>query len=282
MHCWLNGELCDQAQAKVPALDRGFLYGETLFETLRFDAGGIHWLAHHLERIELAAQRLGFHWPTPVAALPACLRAVIAANGVDEGVLRLTLSRGQTDRGLSTADAHHPTLLITQSTLPQDLAQRWQSGYRLVRTPWCKPATDMLPSWAKHGNYLNGILALRAAQEAGADEALLCTHEGLAAEASSSNLFFVIDGQLHTPDLTSGALPGILRAAVLECAGMIGLPTVQGPIDEAAWRRASEVFLTNAVRGLMPVAAIDDQNYVVPGGLTQQLAASVLHATEKQ
>lgn len=282
MRCWLNGELCDQAQAKVPALDRGFLYGETLFETLRFDAGGIHWLSRHLARIEEAAQRLDFHWPTPVSELANCLRAVAAANGVAEGVLRLTLSRGQSARGLSPAGASQPTLLITQSALPEDLASRWHSGYRLVRTPWRKPAPDMLPAWAKHGNYLGAILALRAAQEAGADDALLCTHDGLAAEATTSNLFFLIDGQLHTPDLTSGALPGILRAAVLECAGALGLPTVQGPIDEAAWTRASEVFLTNAVRGLMPVAAIDDQTYAVPGRLTQQLATDVRHATEKQ
>lgn len=281
MFCWLNGEIYEQTQARVPALDRGFLYGETLFETLRFDAQGIFWLARHLERIDLSAQRLRFNWPTAVSELPTCLRAVMAANGADEGVLRITLSRGSAARGLSPAGASNPSLLITQSPLPNDLAQRWRSGYRLVRTPWCKPAPDMLPSWAKHGNYLNGILALRAAQEAGADDALLCTPEGLAAEATTSNLFFVIDGQLHTPDLTSGALPGILRGAVLECAGALGLRTVQGPIDEAAWQRASEVFLTNAVRGLMPVATIDDHNYETPGNVTQQLATTLRQITEK-
>ncbi len=278
MQCWLNDALCPVEEARVPALDRGFLYGDTLFETMRFSAQRVHWLPRHLQRITQAAERLGFAWRRPVAELPQLLRTVIEANAQPEGVLRLTLSRGIGPRGPNPAGAHSPTLLITQSPLPDDLAERWNTGYRLMLSPWRKPAPDMLPNWAKHGNYLNSILAHTAAQEAGMDDALLCTHEGHLAEASTSNVFVVRGGVLHTPDSTSGALLGIMRSVVLEQAARLGLPTAEGPVDEAAWRGADELFLTNAVRGVMPVRSIADQTFAVPGVWTQRLAQAVTEA----
>ncbi len=278
MQCWLNDALCPVDEARVSALDRGFLYGDTLFETMRFSAQRVHGLPRHLQRISTAAERLGFAWRRPVAELPQLLGAVIEANAQPEGVLRLTLSRGIGPRGPNPAGAHSPTLLITQSPLPQDLSARWLTGYRLVLSPWRKPAPDMLPVWAKHGNYLNSILAHRAALEAGADDALLCTHDGHLAEASTSNVFVLIDGVLHTPDARSGALLGIMRGVVLEQAMLMKLPIVEGPLDEAAWRSADEAFLTNAVRGVMPIAAIADKTFQVPGPWTQRLAQAATQA----
>lgn len=279
MLCWLNDALCRVEEARVSALDRGFLYGDTLFETMRFEAGQVRWAARHLQRIGHAAERLGFAWPRPMAELPQLLRAVIEANHEPQGVLRLTLSRGIGARGPNPTGAHSPTLLITQSPLPDDLSSRWAAGYTLAIAPWRKPTPDMLPTWAKHGNYLSSVLAHRAALEMGADDALLLTPEGLLAEASTSNVFVLSDGVLTTPDVSSGALPGITRAVVLEQAAHLGLRAVQGPIPEALWRGAQEVFLTNAVRGLMPVRAIADQRYVVPGVWTQRLAQAVATAT---
>lgn len=278
MYCWLNDALCPVDTAQVPALDRGFLYGDTLFETLRFNTGKVCWEARHLARIAAAAQRLGFAWRRPVSEVPRLLHAVIDANAENEGVLRLTLSRGSGARGPNPAGAKNPTLLITQSALPDDLDARWHNGYRLLRSPWRKPAPDMLPNWAKHGNYLNSILAHSAAVAAGADDALLYSHDDGIAEAGSSNFFIVRGGVLRTPDASSGALLGVMRSVVLEQAARIGLSAVQERIDETAWRGADEVFLTNAVRGLMPVAAIDDQKFAVPGAWTQQLAEAVREA----
>lgn len=278
MYCWLNDGLCPVAEARVPALDRGFLYGDTLFETLRFDATGPHWLQRHLARLAGAAGRLGFALPRPVSDLPAILAALTGANGSAEGVLRITLSRGIGPRGANPAGAHSPTLLISQSALPPDLDARRRRGYRLVLSPWRKPAPDMLPNWAKHGNYLNSVLANAGAAAEGADEALLRAHDGGLAEASMGNVFVVRGDRVLTPGADSGALLGVLRGVVLECAARSGLAVEEGRVDDAFWQAADEIFLSNAVIGVMPVAAVAGWRYPVPGARTAQVAAAVAAA----
>jgi branched-chain amino acid aminotransferase len=278
VYCWLNDGLCPLAEARVPVLDRGFLYGDTLFETLRFDAAGAHWLQRHLARLAGAAERLGFALPRPTGDLPAILAAVTAANGAAEGVLRITLSRGIGQRGANPAGAHSPTLLVTQSALPPDLDARRRRGYRLVLSPWRKPAPDMLPNWAKHGSYLNSVLAHAAAAAEGADEALLRAHDGGLAEASMGNVFVVRGERVLTPAADSGALLGVLRAVVLECAASSGLAAEEGRVDDACWQRADEIFLTNAVIGVMPVASVAGWGYPAPGARTARIAAAVAAA----
>jgi branched-chain amino acid aminotransferase len=275
VYCWLNGSLCLVEDARVPVLDRGFLYGDTLFETVRFSNGRVHWLSRHLARMGVAAERLGFVLPRPLSELPALIEQVISANQCIEGVIRITLSRGMGSRGPNPSGASHPTLLISQSPMPAGLEELRQRGYRLTASPWRKPAPDTMPNWAKHGNYLNSVMASKAAFDCGADEAYILAHDGSVAECATGNLFFVSRDELWTPDASSGALLGVMRSIVLDVSRHIGLRVHEGRVDEAVWQAADEVMLTNAVRGVMPVAAMGECRYRIPGRWTTMLAARI-------
>jgi branched-chain amino acid aminotransferase len=273
MFCVLNGALTPLAQAAVPVTDRGFLYGETIFETMRAHAGRIVLWERHLGRLVDTAARLGFALPYGVEALRAQCHALLAANdstAADKDVvIRLTLSRGQSARGLDPAGAHDPTVVLTCSALPPGLAAKARSGYRVARATWHKPGARAWPLFAKTGNYLHSVLARQSAGP-DVDEALLFDDAGHLAEGSFSNVFLVRAGALHTPSLLY-CLPGVARAEVLALACAAGIPVHETSLDEGDLASADEVFLTNAVRGPMPVTDACGHAFAAPGPITAQL-----------
>jgi branched-chain amino acid aminotransferase len=273
MFCVLNGALTALAQATIPVTDRGFLYGETLFETMRAHAGRIALWERHVTRLVETADRLGFVLPYGVEALRAQCDALLAANGGtgadQDAVIRLTLSRGQSARGLDPADAHDPAVLLTCSALPPGLAAKARSGYRVGRATWHKPGARAWPLFAKTGNYLHSVLARQSAGP-DVDEALLFDDAGNLAEGSFSNVFLVRANALYTPSLQY-CLPGVARAEVLALARAARIPVHETSLDEGDLASADEVFLTNAVRGPMPVIAACEHEFAAKGPITAQL-----------
>jgi len=270
MLCFLNGQLLPEGEARVSIADRGFLYGDSVFETTRVQAGRALFLSEHLERLTQGMQLLGFAVQPTQPEMRAACEQLIRANALPSGVLRVAVTRGVGTRGANPAGTHSPTLLATLTPLA-DLAQRTERGYRLVTTQWRKPPSSVLPNQAKTGNYLNSILAMQQAALLQADEAVLLDIDGNIAECSQSSLFFVHAGVLRTAALSSGVLHSITRSFVLRVAAELAVHVEEGNIAPASVAQAQEVFISNSVIGIMPVAQLDAARYVLPGRVTRLL-----------
>ena len=269
---YLDGALVDEAVARIAPDDRGLLLGDGLFETLRARDGRLFRARAHLERLAAGAERLEIPLHEGLAALEGALNATLKANRLEaaDAVVRLTLTRGTGPRGVLPPDNPTPTLLIAAHPLmPPPATPAILHTVSEVRRNECSPLATL-----KSLNYLDGILARRAAHRAGADEALLLNTKGRIAEASAANLFLVENGELITPPPSEGVLPGITRAVVLELAGELGLPVREEPLEPNRIEVASEGFLTNAVIGLRPVGAIDGNRLNAPGPVTTSLGAA--------
>jgi branched-chain amino acid aminotransferase len=234
---WLNGQLLAAEAARIDPADRGFTLGDGLFETIRVRDGAAVWLDRHLARLAEGSGVLGIPARFDDAALAEACAAVIAAEGIEAGVLRLTVSRGVGPRGVLPPVAPSPTVLIAgHAGLPP------QGPVALVVAHGtCRNQASPL-SRVKSLNYLDAVLARREAAERGADDAVMLNTAGRVAETSIANLFARIDGAWATPPVAEGALPGIMRAEVLG-----RLRAVERPLSVADLQRAEAVLLTNAL-----------------------------------
>lgn len=242
MKLHLNGALLKAADARIAPGDRGFTLGDGLFETLRVRDGAILRLPAHLARLARGAEVLGL--PLPATGLADALEATRAANGLSDGVLRLTVTRGEGPRGVLPPARPTPTVLVTAAPMAPPAPPA-----RLVIASGTRRNERSPLSGVKSLNYLDNILARQEAAAAGADDAILLNTRDRVAETSIANVFAVIDGRLVTPPLADGALPGVMRAAVLALEGEARALTADD-LD-----RATEIFLTSSL-GLRPVAAL--------------------------
>lgn len=265
---WIGGALRNAAEATVSVADRGFTLGDGLFETLRVYDGVPFRLAAHLERLAAGARRIGIPFPD---GLPDAVWATLAANGLRDAAVRVTLTRGAGERGLAPPASPLPTLVVVARPY-QPEAGLYRNGISAVI------ASGRLNEHAstaglKHLGYLPSVLALMEARAAGADDALLRNTAGHLAEATASNLFLVRSGVLHTPPLASGPLPGITRAAVLEVAERLGIRIDTAPLPPEALDGAEEVFLTGSLREIVPVVQVGAKRVGDgrPGPLTRRL-----------
>lgn len=234
---WLNGQLLAAGEARIDPADRGFTLGDGLFETIRVRDGAAVWLDRHLARLAEGSAVLGIPARFDDVALAEACAAVIAAEGIAAGVLRLTVSRGTGPRGVLPPAAPSPTVLIAgHAGLPP------QSPVALVvARGTCRNQASPL-SRVKSLNYLDAVLARREAAERGADDAVMLNTVGRVAETSIANLFARIDGAWATPPVEEGALPGIMRAEVLT-----RLEAVERPLTVEDLRRPDALLLTNAL-----------------------------------
>jgi branched-chain amino acid aminotransferase len=233
---WLNGQLLAEA-ARIDPADRGFTLGDGLFETIRVRDGAAVWLDRHLARLAEGSAVLGIPARFDDAALAEACAAVIAAEGIAAGVLRLTVSRGVGPRGVLPPVAPSPTVLITGAAgLPP------QGPVALVvARGTCRNQASPL-SRVKSLNYLDAVLARREAAERGADDAVMLNTAGRVVETSIANLFARLDGAWTTPPVAEGALPGIMRAEVLA-----RLRAGEQPLMVEDLQRADALLLTNAL-----------------------------------
>lgn len=257
MVVFLNGQFIPEAEAAVPVTDRGFLYGDGLFETLRVFQGRPFRMAQHLERMSRGADYLGIQLPHPPKQLQRFAEELIAKNNLPNAVLRVTLTRGSGERGYTPGDDLTPTLLMTLHPAPPvDSQQPPQCA--LATSTHCVPATSALSSF-KTGNKLLQVMARVEAKASGADEALLLNTNGEVAEAAGANLFWVYREKICTVPTGRGVLPGITRAVVLEICQNLNLPTNKRVIKRAALHECDALFLTQSVLGIVAVATLDGE-----------------------
>lgn len=247
----------DPAEANVSVFDRGFLYGDSIYETMRTAGGGVPVeLARHMERLARSGQGIYMDLPLSGAELGALIGRTHAATGNEESYVRMMITRGAGPIGLDPRRTEAPTIVIVAQPLELPSEAMYAKGLAAVLVGVDKVGGGLDPG-IKTGNYLSNIIALREAIGRGGDDAILVTSADEVAEGATSNVFAVIDGKLCTPHLRVGLLAGITRQVVCELAAEVGHPASECTVRPAALGGASEVFLTSSVRGIMPVTRLD-------------------------
>ncbi len=264
----------------VPLDDRGLRYGDGLFETMRVQRGGLPFIERHVARLRDGLRSLRF----PELALSdreivqGCVDTA-RRNGVENGFLRLAVSRGSGPRGFGPPAAASWRLTAEVGTgeggpdMPDPLT--------CVVAPWRLDAGypgNRLKSWSA----LDKVLAMQHAQAQGADECLFLNMDGQLVEGTRANLFLVAGSDIVTPDLASGPLPGIARGLVLELARLAGMTVREAKLPLSSVSEASEMFVTSAFRGVVPVRAVANLALPsAPGPVTRAVRQLVEAAMDK-
>jgi aminodeoxychorismate lyase len=257
---FLNGQLVSEERAFVSVFDRGFLYGDGLFETMRvFNGKPFRWL-EHWNRLQGGAEFLKIKLPFSAEALRAFIDELITKNKMPDSLLRVTLSRGIGVRGYSPKGATSPTVVMSLHAVPAVGVSmpRW----KLITSSHRLPANEPLAQF-KTCNKLPQILARAEADAAGADEALLLNTDGFVVEGASSNLFWIERDTICTAPLASGVLAGVTRAVVLEICKTLNLETREAGISSEQLRRADGIFVSLSSFGIAEAASLD-------GGICRQ------------
>jgi aminodeoxychorismate lyase len=266
MTIFLNGQFVPEAEAVIPVNDRGFMYGDGLFETLRVVNGRPFRVAQHLERMTRGADFLKIKPPFAPKELQQFAEQLIEKNQMPEAILRVTLTRGPGERGYSPGAKGKPTVVMTlHAAPPADNPVQWS----LITSSFRVLAADPLSSF-KTLNKLTHVMARAEAAEKSADEALLINTNGEVAETASGNLFWIYHDTICTTPTGRGVLPGITRAVVLEICQTLGLPTNKRVIKPEALKNSEGIFITQSAWGIVPVATFDGEP-VAPSPLVDQI-----------
>ena len=267
----LNDELLPEDRAVVSVFDRGFMYGDGVFDTMRAYRRRVFRLDDHLRRLVESAAALHMRLPRASSRIREDIERVLDKNDLYDAVVRVAVSRGRGRRGPGIEGADAPTYVLSAEPLPDTLGERQTRGLRLSLSSVRRVSPDALPVGAKHANYLNAILAFDEATRAGANEALMLTADEWVAECATANIFFVRSSCLYTPSLNAGILNGITRSLVLDLARDAGVKIEEALFGVDALLDAEEVFVTNSVLGPCPVQSVDMRKYLLPGPVTRQL-----------
>ena len=273
--CWMEGEILPLQAARIPVTDHGLLYGDGVFEGIRFYAGRPFLLPEHLRRLRRSARAIALDLPWQDAELTAIVDDVITAFSGTEGYIRLLITRGSGPLGIDPAQCDRPRLIVIADGLQMVAEEKRQTGVELIIAATRRLPADGLDPRIKSLNYLNHILARIEANNAGADEAVLLNGRGNVAEGSADNLFIVRDGELLTPPTSEGALAGVTRDLILHLARDDGIDTRETPLAPYDLYTADECFLTGTGAELIPVRRIDGRAVSACPGLIFRRCATL-------
>jgi aminodeoxychorismate lyase len=258
MIVFLNGKFVAEKKAVVSVLDRGFLFGDGVWEALLVNQGRLFRWDQHMERLAQGIAFLKLALPYDSEQLHRFARELVKRNGMPECMLRLSLSRGITARGYSPRNAVNPAIVMTLHPLPVSDGKRiprWRVITSTIRLPVNDPITRF-----KTANKLSQVLARAEADSAGAQEAILLNTAGYVAEGASSNVFWVETDAVCTTPLPSGALPGVTRRAILELCVKRNIAWRERNIKPAALLKAQGAFLTMTSMGVVEIESLDNRH----------------------
>ncbi|MFW6158205.1 MAG: aminotransferase class IV [Planctomycetota bacterium] len=270
---YLNGEFVERDVAAVSAFDRGVLYGDGLFETVRAYGGQPFDLGEHLARLAGSAAFLGIPFPgrEPIAG---AVRELIDRNGLGDAYVRVTLTRGEHTGALVPDEPGEPTVLVEARELHPYPAELYERGADVIVSSLAHDSRSPLRAH-KTTNYLLSIVAKREAAGRGALEAVLLDPAGHVCECATSNIFCVRGGALFTPPLDLNILPGITRSRVIELARAGGTAVREERFTADDLRAADEAFVTNSLMEVLPVRSVGGVRLsAAPGPVTRSLRAA--------
>jgi len=244
-------------EARVPILDHGFLFGDSVYEVVRTANGRPFMFEEHLVRMRRSAAMIYFEMPWPDAEIRRRLLDLRAALRCQECYFRILATRGTGPISLLPDGCNEPGLYLIGMELQRFPARLYTEGCRVAIVRRLRNDPRALDPRAKTGNYLNNMLGLVEAKRQGADDALFLNAEGHLTEATTANAWIVEKGRVVTPPIGEGLLEGITRGWLLGTLPEKGVPAAEGVIDLDRLHAADEVFLSGTVKGVMPVTTID-------------------------
>lgn len=257
MKIWMDDRLVDQADAKVSVFDHGLLYGDGVFEGIRVYSGKIFELDAHLKRLYDSAKVIRLDIGMSVEDLKAAAEKTVEANDIEDGYIRLVVTRGIGDLGLNPLICKNPQVIIIAASIQLYPEELYEKGLKVVSvsTVRCHPLA--LAPQVKSLNYLNNIMAKVESLDHGVDEAIMYNHLGHVAEASADNVFIVKDGVVMTPPTEAGSLGGITRGLVIRLAGEMGYEVVEKNLTRVDLYTSDEFFMTGTAAEVIAIVDID-------------------------
>lgn len=282
MKVWLDGKLVDESEARLSVFDHGLLYGDGVFEGLRFYSRRVFRLEEHIRRLFDSAHAILIEIPWTPEQVTEYVLETIRANGLDDGYVRLVVTRGPGCLGLNPHNCEQPSMFIIASTITLYPEECYREGMPVATCSTRRPAPAALMPQVKSLNYLNNVMAKVEALQAGAMEGVMLNEQGYVAECTGDNLFIVRDGEIRTPPVSDGALDGITRAVVLELAAREGIPVREASVTRYDIYTADECFLTGSAAELIPVRSLDGRKIGQegPGPVTERLIEAFHHETQ--
>jgi branched-chain amino acid aminotransferase len=253
---YINGSFFTPDKAVISVMDYGFLFGYSLFETMRAYTRKVFCLDEHMSRLCTSAEQLGIKIDPTI--LSRAVYDTIVANRVSNARVRLVVTLGEGSITPDPKSCSTPNIIVFAREYHPYPVAVYRKGWRVMVSSIRRNKNSELTD-IKSSNYLENLLIKQEALKKGLDDAVILNNDGLVAEASSSNVFIVQDGILKTPTSNSGILPGITRAQVMKIATASGIPVQETQITLDELLRSSEVFLTNSMIELMPIVEINGQ-----------------------
>lgn len=275
LQIYIDGEFYPREEAKISVFDHGLLYGDGVFEGIRFYNDRVFRLEDHIDRLFDSAKAI--HLPIPATREEICemTLATIRKNELHDGYIRLLVTRGVGELGLSPYRCERASIIVIASTISLYTAEKYEKGLVLATCGTRRPNHDALSPAVKSLNYLSNIMAKVEAMAAGAEEGVMLNAAGYVAECTGDNIFIVKKGIVSTPTVASGSLDGITRGVVIELIKAAGLELREVEMARYDLYTADELFLTGTAAEVVPVAEYDKRviGSGVPGPITRRLIA---------
>jgi branched-chain amino acid aminotransferase len=270
---YIDGNFLPESEAKISVFDHGLLYGDGIFEGIRFYNGRVFRLEEHLDRLWDSARSICLEIPVTQQEMTEALLETIRQNDLREGYIRLIVTRGVGNLGLNPAQCKKPSVIIIAATIALYPREVYENGLTVVTCATRRTNPGALNPAVKSLNYLNNVMARIEANLAGADEALMLNDAGNVAECTADNVFVVKRGQIFTPPISAGALRGITRSVVFEIAAETGIKISETDITRHDVFIADECFLTGTAAELIPVVKADGRTIGTgkPGPITARM-----------
>jgi branched-chain amino acid aminotransferase len=272
---YIDGKFYSEADAKISVFDHGLLYGDGIFEGIRFYNGRVFRLEEHLARLWDSARSICLEIPMTMRDMTAAVLETIRQNHLRDGYIRLLVTRGIGNLGLNPTQCKSPSVIIIAATIALYHEDFYRKGLTIMTCATRRISPAALNPAVKSLNYLNNVMARIEANLAGADEALMLNDAGNVAECTADNVFIVKHGQIVTPPIAAGALRGITRSIVFEIAAELGIKILETDITRHDVFVADECFLTGTAAEIVPVVKADGRliGNGKPGAITARIIA---------
>ena len=273
---WLDGKLVPEAEAKVSVFDHGLSYGDGIFEGIRFYNGRVFRLEEHTRRLFLSARAILINMPWSEDEINQAVCETIKANGLQDGYVRLVVTRGVGGLGLNPYLCKDPSMFIIASTISLYPEEHYENGLELVTCSTRRPAPGALSPQVKSLNYLNNVMAKAEAIKGGAIEGVMLNEQGYVAECTGDNIFIVKRGKVYTPPVSDGALDGITREVIFELCQSNEVIIEEKTLTRYDIYTADECFLSGTAAEVIPATKLDERpiGSGSPGEVTRKLIAA--------
>ena len=273
MKIYIDGQFYDKENAKISVFDHGLLYGDGVFEGIRFYNGRVFRLDEHIDRLFDSARAIALNIGMDKSAVIEATLETIRQNNLQDGYIRLVVTRGVGDLGLNPMLCPKASIFVIASKITLYSADKYENGLDVVTCATRRIPHGALSPMVKSLNYLNNVMAKIEAQNAGAGEGLMLNEQGFVSECTGDNIFIIKNGVITTPPISAGALAGVTRSVVFDLAAEFGIPIHEPMMTRYDIFTADECFLTGTAAEVIPAVKLDTRPIGdgKPGPITRRL-----------